>query len=384
MLGELSWLPGYLKEAIQDPGEDLEPLLNTVLVFARVRTSTLQNMRSWQKVSRLAKKLNKAAEAVGTTSHKIELVRRGPKTFFVTCSNSPRFNWNLSLTHHDVGKNLDYFAAGHVQSEPISAECTVYYLEKTTFEELLGERVFIDYLKDDTKGDLFTYNLQRETLFNSTMKNLALDYRFKCLTLWPDTLQSIPSIMAQTNPPSTQWWDDNCFFINFGLPGILLHTKFAFYGWETNYSRYWPLIQETFEFMLKYKRHDYWYTSSETGTAFWDSMENTFRQVKTIGEGNLDPTTTEFQEAYAKIREQFDGLSKIVDDSSIACTTKAPVRQRRPHASNLFSRLAYKVLFVRETLSLQVFHRNRLSPRIQSEGIEYPTSGDEDAFQWFK
>ena len=339
-------------------------------------------MVSWKKVSRLAKKLNKVAEAVGATRHKIELVRRGPKTYFVTCSNSPRFNWKLSLTHRDVGKNLDYFAAGHILTESPSAVCMVWFFEKSTFEEILGERVYLDYLKDDSmKTDFIKYNSRREILFNSTMQKLALGYRFKCLMVLPDTLQSVPSVMAQQDPPSAQWWDDNCYFINFCLPGILLHTRFAFCGWETKYIRYWPLIQETFKFMLKYKRHDYWYTSTETGTAFWDAMETTFHQVKLIGESNLDPSTTEFQEIHARIRDQFEVLAKIVDNTS---TIKPPVRLRRTHATPLASRLAYKLLLVAETLSMQLLHRNRLGPRVHSKGIEYPASGDEDAFQWFK
>lgn len=106
-LDRLSWLPSYLENS-----NDLEPLLNTVLVFARARTSTLQSIYSWHKVEDLARRLNIAVDSSGASHHRIELVRRGPMTFFVTCSNSPRFNWNVSLTHRDVGKNLDFLLQG--------------------------------------------------------------------------------------------------------------------------------------------------------------------------------------------------------------------------------------------------------------------------------
>jgi hypothetical protein len=200
--GELSWLPAYLEENIADPTEDLNPLLNTVLVFARARTATLQNIVSWEKVYRLARK---AAESVGASHHKIELVRPGgPITYFVTCSNSPRFNWNIFLTHFDVGRNLDYFAPGHMRTDPPSAQCLVYFVEKRSFEEILGERVFVEYLKNDIKTDFLQFNSGRETLFNSTMQELSLCYRFKCLMIWPDTLQTVPSVMVQSSPPSAE------------------------------------------------------------------------------------------------------------------------------------------------------------------------------------
>jgi hypothetical protein len=37
--GELSWLSRYLEENIADPTQNLDPLLNTVLVFARTAKS---------------------------------------------------------------------------------------------------------------------------------------------------------------------------------------------------------------------------------------------------------------------------------------------------------------------------------------------------------
>src|ERR1700737_4168697 len=109
----LSWLPCYLADNISNPAFDLEPLLNTILVFARARTSTLQNMASWNHVRRLVKRLNAVVDSVpGASHHKVELVRRGPY-YFVTCSRSPRFNWSVHLTQRDVGRNLDMFASGH-------------------------------------------------------------------------------------------------------------------------------------------------------------------------------------------------------------------------------------------------------------------------------
>jgi len=384
--GELSWLPPYLDESIADPAEDLNPLLNTVLVFARARTATLQNMTSWEKVHKLANKLNKVVEAVGASHHKIELVRRGPKTYFVTCTNSPRFIWSVFLTHFDVGRNLDYFAPGHMPTDPPSAQCSVYFVEKNSFEEMAGERVFVEYVKDDIKSNFLRYNSRREALFNSTMQKLSLRYRFKCLVIWPETLETVPSVMARSSPPTAEWWDDHCYFVNFCLSGVLLQPELAFCDWNTRYTFYWPLIQETFQFMMKYKRYDYWHTSEKTGAEFWTSMEKIFREIKSVCEGHLDPNTIEFQEFLARTREQFGSLAATADQSSRTTANKpsVPNAPRTHPIAPIASRFVYKLLLLTEAASLHIFHRGRLAPRLSSKGIGHPASGDQDAFQWFK
>jgi len=382
--GELSWLPRYLEEDIADPTQDLDPLLNTVLVFARARTATLQNMTSWKKVARLAKKLNKAADAAGASHHRIELVRRGPKTYFVTCSKSPRFNWNISLTHFDVGRNLDYFAPGHMTTGQPVAQCLVYFVEKSSFEEITGERVFIEYLaNDDIKTDFLRYNYCREAMFNTTMQRLSLHYRFKYLMIWPDTLKIVPSVMGQPTPPSAEWWEAHCYFINFCLPGVLLNTNLVFCDWNTHFEAYWPLLQQTFQFMMKYKRYEYWHTSETTGTEFWSSMEKIFREIKSVCEGQLNPSTIEFHQFQARIREQFNSLAAIADQSSRATASNTHVSRRR-QADPVSSKFVYELLMLREALSLRIFRRGRRTPHFLTKGIGYPPSGDQNAFQWFK
>src|SRR5947207_2273425 len=85
---KLSWLPGYLASHLSEDDSDAS-LLNTVLVFTRARTAALFHMGNWNQVHHLAKHLNAAAQAVGASYHKLELVRFGGM-FFVTCHRSPR------------------------------------------------------------------------------------------------------------------------------------------------------------------------------------------------------------------------------------------------------------------------------------------------------
>src|ERR1700694_2223262 len=100
---QLSWLPAYLSDSISDRDFD-EPLLNTVLVFTRARTAALLNMGNWHKVLPLAPRLNAAEDTPPAAAHhKLELVQYS-SMFFVTCRRSPRFQWKLPMTHHDIGR----------------------------------------------------------------------------------------------------------------------------------------------------------------------------------------------------------------------------------------------------------------------------------------
>lgn len=235
--GNLGWLGGYLKEHILRPEEDLEPLLNTVLVFTRARTATLQNVSSWKQVSSLAKKLNASLD-VDQSHHRLELVRRGPKTYFVTCANSPRFNWKVSLSHQDVGENLDYFAPGHMAWDTKDMKAIVYMVETSSFEGLTGEWVLLDYLDDERcRVEWKRFNRVREALFNEVLAKLGLEYRVKCLVVYPGMVEAVQKVMVQSKPPSPKWWENYCYFVNgFLFPGIPQQCNLAFCGFDTNYE----------------------------------------------------------------------------------------------------------------------------------------------------
>jgi hypothetical protein len=357
-------------------------LLNTVLVFARARTATFHNLSSWNQVSELAKRLNSAADSVGASYHQVELVRRGPKTYFLTCSRSPRFNWNISLSHRDVGKNLDFFAPGHMTID--KQICSTYFIEKRSFEELTGEIVLLDYLKDDAvRKEFDRFNTIRERLFNSTMEQLGLDYRFKCLVVQPGTVESVPQVMARSTPPNAKWWEDHCFFVNgFLLPGILLQSEFAFCGFETKHEASWRLLQLTFEFIMKYKRYEYWHTSADTGKVFWKLMEQTFRRIRTTCERDLDEK--EFNQFYESIKQIFKALGERAGKSSKAEVVIASYPQRRPKCFQRISRrIGYRIWSFKAAARLHLFQGRRLQARLSRNEIGCPDSGERDAFEWW-
>ena len=149
LLEKLDWLKSYLSKYIKFSGDLTERdltccLLDVVLVFMRARTSALHSMAYWKPCSDLVSKLNAVHQQCGTEYHRLELVRRGPYQFFVTVGSSPRFIWHLRLSHRDVGRNLDYFAAGHVFSPPRTQIGSILVIEKTTFTVMFSENIGLE------------------------------------------------------------------------------------------------------------------------------------------------------------------------------------------------------------------------------------------------
>ena len=91
-------------------------LINTVLVFARCRTSALQLFTNVDRpmyqpfVVRLNNVLHSLPSKSNATYHELEIVERNNSAIFVTTRRSPRFIWKQKLTHQEVGLNLDYAA----------------------------------------------------------------------------------------------------------------------------------------------------------------------------------------------------------------------------------------------------------------------------------
>jgi len=153
----LKWLAPYLAERIgtQGPADyantNIVLLLNTILVFGRARTACLEDRLEPCRdlVKRLNAELTKASPEA--SYHKLEIFRRGagPGTFQITCANSPRFNWSMNATHLDLGRNLDYFAAGHIYEDAVVPERHfVHFCEINTMRCTSGEVVPAQPLQD--------------------------------------------------------------------------------------------------------------------------------------------------------------------------------------------------------------------------------------------
>lgn len=381
MRAQLSWLPAYLSASISDRDFD-EPLLNTVLVFTRARTAALLHMGNWHKVLLLANRLNAAAVAIRASHHKLELVPyRG--MFFVTCRRSPRFQWKLPMTHRDIGRNLDYFAPGHIATDPDAKRCNIYFIEKRRLRVVTGEVVLLEYLQNDSvRDELQKYNDTRINLFNHAMQQLGLNYEFKCIVITPTELELVALTMADPCPPPPRWWEENCYFVNGTLfPGVLADPKFDFCGYETKYDRYWPLIQLTFFFVLGYKRYEYCDVSGLAALTYSESMEILFRRIKSIC---AQDRVEDYNDVFAEIEECLGSLAESTGkQSNPESESDFSTHYSRKPISLWQRRILYLKQRCRSTARLvyiHTFERFKLRQRMVRESLAYPPAGDEVVF----
>jgi hypothetical protein len=157
----------------------------------------------------LVESLNTVLDQAGEDAayHRLELVPRISQ-LFITCRNSPRFNWKSRPTHLEIGQNLDFSVAGHVfhNPGPAGGRVGVDYVERITGRQIVAETVSYDMLLADPASldrfKLFCY--RKEALFNQTMEHLGLECRFKCHIHYPQQIEMMQPAMDSSIPPTQE------------------------------------------------------------------------------------------------------------------------------------------------------------------------------------
>src|SRR5277367_446819 len=218
---KVEWLPAYIDEILIDNADSrdhtdiLTTLLDTVLVFARARTSGLHNMRQYDVCMSLTSRLNSVLRSIDATHHTMELVRYGSNLFFITCKQSPRFIWKSRLTHREIGKNLDYFTAGHFVHPPFPPRGSISFVERESLVSLIDEIVYLEYVTDPADWErLVAFTSAKEGLFNSVMASLNLPFRFKWIFDCPEKHLEVSKVMKNSFPPSREWWEEHCVWVD--------------------------------------------------------------------------------------------------------------------------------------------------------------------------
>jgi hypothetical protein len=383
----LTWLSEYLSTHISGELYDLdEPLLNTVLVFGRARTSALLHMGNWTRVKALTKRLNSAARAAGAVHHILELDRvAGRGSFFVTCRHSPRYQWSRPMSHYQVGQNLDYFAPGHISMDSGRERCFVAFVNTISLRCLTGEVVFQDALNDPhVRNELHQYNKVRETILNSTMQQFGLTYRFKCVLHTADILENVAATLATNQPPAPEWWAANCYFVNgISFPGVNVDPSYSFCGFHTKYDQHWPLICKTFHFVLGHNRYEY----NPSRVTYWEAMDSLLRHIKSVCEVDAEDVD-DYAGVLDDIEVRFDNLTMLAP-SMTSCpvqqSDEIARRQTETITSNSRIRrglrhLNKKYHYIVRVVRLHVFERFKLQPRITRTSVEFPQSGNDIVF----
>lgn len=214
------------------------------------------------------------------------------------------------------------------------------------------------------------------------MEQPGLDYRFKRLVVSPDVIHSVMSVMANVVPPRPSWWQDNCYFVNgFFFPHSILDSRFAFCNYKTKYDVHWPLIRFTFEFVTTYLRVDYWYTSEETGVAYWRPMEALLSRIRSICEKNS--SAEEFDKVFRELTQALDGLATLAN-SPVKTPLTSEISRDLPHWLQQQSVWQYKfknkLCSMTAEIRLYAFNPHRLKNRLTRHAVGYPESGDKPAF----
>jgi hypothetical protein len=370
---KLSWLPEYV--ATHTSPRDLSnSLLNTILLFGRARTSAL--LPRWHVVNDLVDRLNAAAQAVGATHHLLEIdddvLPRG--MIFVVCRRSPRYKWTRPLTHRDIGRNLDYFAPGHWSMDLNQRTCAVDFIDRGNLRQLTCEGVFVEALEDPhVVQEFHAYNKVRETLYNFVMEQFGLEHRFKCVLRNADILNNITQTIGLSGPPTPDWWEANCFFVNgHGFPGLNVDPTYFWCGYRTKFRQHWGLIRKTFHFVVANNRIEF----RSLGTAYWTALHSVLLRIKAICEA--DPRY-DYESALQEIDATFQDLGKVAARSALIPATLPQLdKASRPPMPSLFERFYRNIL---RFLRLNTYERFKLRGRLVRPSVDYPKSGDEIVFR---
>lgn len=384
VIGDLAWLPSYLSAFEPKDGDDhlgsrtFIALLDTVLVFGRARTAGLHNTKDLQQCRRLASRLNTVIEGVGEDAlhHRVSIVRRGPSGFFITCCNSPRFDWRLRLTNFQIGKNLDMFAAGHMFPPPRPPRGVVRFLERETSETIFVECILLDCLEDEKfEGALVTFNNAKQVLINKTMEGLGLRYRVQWFLECPKEKERVTEVMRNSQPPSLEWWRDNWELVNQPLPLSPYYVPFCTY--YTKHHTSWPLLQYLYFFSLESSQNKHRHGDLKYGLHCWEIMSDIYEEVRTSLPNEM--SSVEIETLSASVKERLEKLAetsdKMGEDRTLLSKNSASARYR---LNRYFTyHVCYQILLLVEWTKLNLLHRQRLRKPLLYETPPLPAGVEE-------
>jgi hypothetical protein len=252
--------------------------------------------------------------------------------------------------------------------------CGVIFIEKRTMAQITGEAVLLRYLDTPSIREEFQrYNTARERLYNEASKQLGLEYEFKCVVVTQEVLEEVAITMANPVPPTQTWWDDNCYLVN-GIyyPEVMSDTKFC--GYETQFNRYWPLLQMTFYFVIGYKRYEYRDEGSNARqeSGYCNTMQYILNEIKSVCE---QTSVEDFDDIFVQFEKRFESLAeRAKPQPTPGYMTKHPPRNNK-------RRKLEKLQDLRKAVHMYFFERFKLKARLVRESIGYPAEGDLQVFQ---
>lgn len=387
----ISWIPNFINLRTPARGYDnlqanmYHSLINILLVFCRARTSTIV-IHTYSESSpstiycTLVNRLNDILDRVPNGEgrlHRLEIFRYTRFIWFITTKYSPRFIWKRNLSHREIGLNLDYYGAGHLRStrEESHPTKTVAFIEISGNAQIgmVIENLFLDYVIDLSHAEDFFR--RQEELFNSSMSQLDLPYRFKCFYQTADSTQeAIIKVLQQTEPPSDSWWQNHVYFINVPMePGIPLRYM-TFCSANSHYKRFWPLIQEFHSWILRHTLSDWPRRHAE----YWKNRETLFVLMRSVLDGQITYDRGIKAEIHILMRALTRYHDNILANTADVNESSKITESCTPPETYLVHTWHRWVQFIK----MYFTETWKKEPRRRFEEVDYPLEGDSMVRDW--
>ena len=293
------------------------------------------------------------------------------------------------------------FTAGHLLTQRRDVErCTErgemgvsMLIERSDLFSVFDEVVLLEYFTPEITERFVEWNKCKETLYNDAMKNLGLDFRFLWLFDTPSHRKQVAEQISARDPPSREWWIENFpYVLGYDAPDVVWDGT-TFCAWNSQYEKYWELIQRTHKFCVEYRGEREW-QAHEQGHDFWFRSSAVFAEIKdavskprTAGGTSEDvrKITLLFLGRLDRLSEEADMLPPFVN------ATEFPLKKGKSSTKRIVGFLrGWKVLrslveyyrrSIWESGVVFLFERYKLTPRLTTPGrVVYPVSGDEFLF----
>jgi hypothetical protein len=357
----LAWVPQFIEGLTSKRGRNkdesrlYDALINILLVFVRARTSTLQQ-NSFEPICRtFARRLNQTLSLLRESDgakHQIEIVPRNTDYFFVTCKYSPRFNWKRRLTHREVGLNLDYCAAGHIGRHSSRMKIRVFEIHTSAHTTIMDELILQHWVPN--MDSLLKFLKARTALFNSSMTQLNLPYRFESIINIDEKKEEVWRAVSQSTPPSPEWWKEHYLAFR-DMP-----YDMSFCSANSRFAHYWEVLCIVYDFDLA-KRASSPPDRSWPLVEYSANVEELFNLVYTTIEGHEGKTSLSVPSPKEFERHVVARLRFLVIDPP---PQPSPVRTLRKSDLNRF------LGHMKEALKMQTIERWKLrNPLVYNNGV---------------
>jgi hypothetical protein len=381
----ISWVPDFINNLTPLRGHEVSQacayhsLLNILLVFCRARTSTIINrvsydpssLKTYQRfIARLNGVLDKVPNGNGRVQ-RLEIFRYTRAIWFVTAKDNSRFIWKRRLTHREIGLNLDYYGAGHLDfgDTEFRTRCWSRMVEVSGHSQIgiIIESLFLNYIPDLTVA--YDFFRRKEELLNSSMNQLNLPYRFKWFWEPPDNWKEVDKVLEGDRPPSESWWQSNSYFVSVRMKPDLRHHGMTFCSATSQYIDFWSLIQDLYNWTASHALSD----ESLHYPRYWANMEVLFSLVRSVVDGQTaydDDVKAKIQASKAELTEFHNRILTGTCDVNEYNKSFPPGLPREPYLVHIWrQRVGYMRMDFIETW--------KKPPRRRFEEVDYPSnSGD--------